>query len=207
MKPILLVALGSGCVLPMPSTADSAAADAGGIGADETVSSSTDATASDASGEPPAFELALFWQVFDPFHPYHPLSAAYEGTLPSKFSLVLDEAPPAEATYQVEDPELGVVVDESAPWVACAHVYLTAPGALEENWEGVEAFDRNLVLGMSRNATVFYTPVDLETAAGIRGFFGYDYDQPISAGYHLYLGLVEVDLDTPLEAEVGYIAG
>ena len=205
MKSVLLVALGSGCVLPMPPTADSAA-DPRGIGADVTAPDDADATEPDVTGEPTAFELALFWQVFDPWHPYHPLSAAYEGTLPSKFSLVLDDPPPAEATYQIEDPELGVVVDESAPWVGCAHVYLTAPGALEENWEGVEAFDVGLVLGMSRDATVFYTPVDLETTAGIRSISGLIDDQPISAGYHLYLGPDEVDLDTPLEAEVGYIA-
>jgi hypothetical protein len=99
-----------------------------------------------------------------------------------------------------------VTVDESAPWVGAAQFYLTAPGALESNWEGVEAFDVGLVLGMSRDATLFYTPVDLETTAGIRDLAPRIDDQPISAGYHLFVEGVEVDLTTPIEAELGYVA-
>ena len=153
-----------------------------------------------------SLEVALFWHVFLPGSPFHPISAPFEGTLPLDFSIAISEPPPPEATFQIEDPELGVTVDESAPWVGSAQFYLTAPGALESNWEGVEAFDVGLVLGMSRDATLFYTPVDLETTAGIRDLAPRIDDQPISAGYHLFVEGVEVDLTTPIEAELGYVA-
>ena len=151
-------------------------------------------------------EVTLFWHAFLPESPFHPIGAAFEGTLPLDFSIAISEPPPPEATFQIEDPELGVTVDESAPWVGSAQFYLTAPGALETNWEGVEAFDTDLVLGMSRDATLFYTPVDLETTAGIRDLAPRIDDQPIAAGYHLYIGRDEVDLTTPIEAELGYVA-
>ena len=155
-----------------------------------------------------SLDVAIFWHHDDIYarQQYAPMVAAsVTGNVPVDFSGALPEAPSDDAMIEIENPETGVA-DPGAGRIGIAQVYLTASGAVEENPEGVNSLDVDLVLGMARDVTLFYTPVDLDTTAGIRWFWPQIEDQAIDAGYHLFVEGVEVDLTTPIEAELGYVA-
>ena len=152
-----------------------------------------------------SLDVAIFWHYADPggSRQYTPMVvASVTGSVPVDFSNALPVAPPDEAMIGIEDSETGVV-DPDAGLIATGGVYLTASGAVEENPEGVNSLDVDLVLGMARTVGLFYTPVDLDSTARIHALHGID--QPLDAGYHLFVEGVEVDLTTPIEAELGYV--
>ena len=155
-----------------------------------------------------SLDVAVFWH-HDDIHArvqYWPMVAAsVTGSVPFDFSGALPEGLSDDEMIEIENPETGVA-DPGAGRVGIAQVYLTAPDAVDDNPEGVNAFDVGVVLGMARDVTLFYAPVDLDTTAGIRWFWPQIEDQAIDAGYHLFVDGIEVDLTTPIEAELGYVA-
>ena len=158
------------------------------------------------SKEDVSLDVAIFWHHADTSgrQQYAPMVvASVTGSVPVDFSSALPEAPPDEGMIGIEDSETGVV-DPDAGLIATGRVYLTASGAVGENPEGVNSLDVDLVLGMARAVGLFYTPVDLDSTARIHVLHGIE-DQPLDAGYHLFVEGVEVDLTTPIEAELGYV--
>ena len=156
-----------------------------------------------------SLDVAIFWHYDG--NPgrvqYLPMVAASvtDGSVPFDFSGALPEKLSDDQMIEIENPETGVA-DPGAGRVGIAQVYLTAPDAVDDDPEGVNALDVDLVLGMARDVTLFYTPVDLDTTAGIRWFWPQIDDQAIDTGYHLFVDGVEVDLTTSIEAELGYVA-
>jgi len=158
-----------------------------------------------------SLDVAVFWHHDDVYarQLYAPMVlASVSSNVPVDFSGALPDAPDDDGLIQIEDPDpdVGVVTDPDAPFVGVGAIYVTSAGAVEDEPERLQGLDQELVLGMVREMTLFYTPVDLDSPAGIRGLWNLLDDEPIGAGYHLYFGAEEVDLNTPVEAELGYVA-
>jgi hypothetical protein len=158
----------------------------------------------------PSLDVAIFWlhRSEDASRQYAPMKvASVEGDVPVDFSGALPDTPSDDQLIPIHDPKTGFVPDPEGV-VGLGMLYVTAGGALEDNPVGVNALDVGVVLGMARDTLVFFTSVDLETTDGLEPFPTELIDeQPLAAGYHLFIGPDEVDLATPIEAELGYVAG
>jgi hypothetical protein len=156
-----------------------------------------------------SLDVAVFWLHYnvEGDQRYAPMKvASAEGELPVDFSGALPDAPSADQVRAIHDPKTDFVPDPDAV-IGLGMLYVTTDGALEENPEGVEALDVGVVLGMVRDVRLFFTSVDLETTDGLEPFPSELIDdQSLAAGYHLFFGPDEVDLATPVEAELGYVA-
>lgn len=136
----------------------------------------------------PDDEIVILWQILLPTQQYHPARAVIEGDL-ERFRVVLPAEPPVDGRHAVEDPQTGDT-PPGATRIASAAIYRVVAGKLDANPEGVNALDVDIVIGQT-DGSIFWTPVDLPAgwAAG---------RSALSAGYHLFLNGVEVDLGTQL---------
>ena len=114
--------------------------------------------------------------------------ASVLGSLPLDFAGTLPEAPSADQVRPIHDLKTDFVPDRKAV-AGFGPLYVLAHGALEDDPQGVEAFDLDLVLGMSRDARIFYNSVDLDTTEGLEPAPKIVDDRPLAAGYHLSSGL------------------
>jgi hypothetical protein len=142
----------------------------------------------------PNDDIVILWRTFDPSKSYEPQRAEIEGDL-TRFRVVLPDEPPVEGRYPLEDPETGVSY-EGAVEIAAGAIYRVVDGKMESNPEGVTALDVDTVIGQTK-AWLVWTPVDLPAGwqhgarAGV-----IESDAPLSAGYHLFIDGVEVDIGT-----------
>jgi hypothetical protein len=207
MKPMMFVALAVGlaaCTVP----ADSAGEDSGptfGPRIQGRVIEGDGWTAKTA--DPASLDLAIFWHHNDTTgrDPYAPMKLASAiGSFPLDFAGTLPAAPSSDQLIPLHDAKTDVVPDPDA-FVGFGNVYVLAHGALEDDPEGVESLDLDLVLGMSRDAAIFYTSVDLDTTEGLEPAAWCVDDWPLAAGYHLCVGSLEVDLASTISVELGYL--
>jgi hypothetical protein len=154
-----------------------------------------------------SLDVAIFWLHFgvNGRPVYAPMKvASVEGDVPVEFSGTIPDTPSADQLRPIHDLKTDFVPDPDAVY-GMGMLYVTTGGALEENPEGVDSLDIGVVLGMARDTGLFFTSVDLENSEGVEPRLKID-DWPLAAGYHLFIAGDEVDLDTPIEAELGYIA-
>jgi hypothetical protein len=144
----------------------------------------------------PSDDIVILWRTFHPSEQYFPARVAYEGNL-DRFRVILPDEPPAAGLYQIEDPETGLEPPD-APWVAAGSIYRVVAGKLDSNLEGVRSLDTDIVIGQTRGVIV-WTPVELPPGwhLSTKGI-ARSSDEPLAAGYHLFVDFVEVDLGTLL---------
>ena len=154
-----------------------------------------------------SLDVAILWACHDPTggsSTHAPmLVASVTGNVPVDFSGALPETGlPDDELFPLEDPVTGRT--DTGGLLGRGRVSLTASGAVEEDPVRVGQLDEELVLGMARDVVLIYAPLDVDST--MRMIYGFDDDRPIDAGFHLYVEGVEVDLTTPIEAELGYVA-
>ena len=214
MKPMIFVALGTGlagCTVAADSagedsTAPPEASTTFGPRLHGRVIEGDGATAK--TEDEASLDLAIFWDHYDTEgrDAYAPMKvASVLGVMPLDFEGTLPGAPSADQVRPIHYAKTDYVPDPEAVY-GWGAPYATAHRALEEDPEGVESFDLDLVLGMSRDARLFFTSVDLETREGFEGLPEILDDRPLAAGYHLFVGSLEVDFASFIQVELGYVA-
>jgi hypothetical protein len=143
-------------------------------------------------------ELVMLWRIYEPSQPYEPQRVTTDGDVLSKFGVILDGPPSEDARFALEDPVTGVQLDPDAVRVAGGGLYRVAAGALDASPEGVIALDVDKVIGQADGLSVLWTPVDLPSTEGVRGFDPGAPLGPLAAGYHLFVNGREVDAGTLL---------
>ncbi len=109
--------------------------------------------------------------------------------------------------FALEDPVTGEQTDPDAPMLARASLYLVSNKAIEaEDYKGIAAYDIDIVFGMVPGVTLIYSPVYLDSTAGVRGLNPKDSDAPVHEGYSLWRDGEEIPIDTNLQAVFGFVA-